>query len=87
MSAYCGKASIASTAKGNLIVGIVSHEQNLHDSHTLPEILHHVEISGGKAARQAVCDRGDRGKREVNGTRIILPGKGLNPSLTSYRPF
>ncbi|MEI2657359.1 MAG: transposase [Nitrosomonas sp.] len=74
---YGSKASIASTAKGNLIVGVVSHEQNLHNSHTLPEILRHVEISRGKAAKQAVCDRGYRGKREVNGTQIILPGKGL----------
>lgn len=72
---YGSKASIASTAKGNLIVGVVSHEQNLHDSHTLPEILRHVEQSRGKAAKQAVCDRGYRGKREVNGTQLILPGK------------
>ncbi len=74
---YGSKASIASTAKGNLIVGVVSHEQNLHDSHTLPEILRHVEQSRGKAAKQAVCDRGYRGKREVNGTQLILPGKAL----------
>ena len=66
---YGSKASIASTAKGNLIVGVVNHEQNLHDSYTLPEILRHVEISRGKAAKQAVCDRGYRGKREVNGMR------------------
>ncbi|GJL76709.1 MAG: hypothetical protein NMNS02_28150 [Nitrosomonas sp.] len=26
---------------------------------------------------QAVCDRGYRGKSEVNGTKIILPGKAL----------
>lgn len=38
---YGTKASIASTAKINLIVGVVSHEQNLHNSHTLPEILRH----------------------------------------------
>lgn len=74
---YGSKASIASTAKSNLIVGVVSHEQNRHDSHTLPEILRHVEQSRGRAAKQAVCDRGYRGKREVNGTQIILPGKGL----------
>ena len=64
-----------------MIVGIVSHEQNLHDSHTLPAILRHVEISRGKAAKQAakqaVCDRGYRGKVEVNGMQIILPGKAL----------
>ena len=74
---YGSKASIASTAQGNLIVGVISHEQNQHDSHTLPEILRHVEASRGKAVKQAVCDRGYRGKREVNGTRIILPGKAL----------
>ena len=74
---YGSKASIASTAQGNLIVGVVSHEQNRHDSHTLPEILRHVEASRGKAVKQAVCDRGYRGKREVDGTRIILPRKAL----------
>jgi len=47
------------------------------NSHTLPEILRHVEASRGKAAKQAVCDRGYRGKREVNGTSIILPAKAL----------
>lgn len=74
---YGSKASIASTAQGNLIVGVVSHEHNLHDSHTLPAILNHVETSRGQAAKQAVCDRGYRGKQEVNGVRIVLPGKAL----------
>ena len=74
---YASKASIASTAKGNLIVGVVSHEQNLHDSNTLPEILRHVEISRGRAAKQAVCDRGYRGKREVNGTSDHFAWKGI----------
>jgi IS5 family transposase len=74
---YGCKASIASTAKSNLIVGVVSHEQNLHDSHTLPEILAHVAASRGKAAKIAVCDRGYRGKSSVNETHIILPNKAL----------
>ncbi|MDR4516384.1 MAG: IS5 family transposase [Nitrosomonas sp.] len=74
---YGSKASIACTARNNIIVGVVNHEQNLHDSHTLPEILQHVETSRGKTAKQAVCDRGYRGKSEVNGTTIILPGKAL----------
>lgn len=74
---YGCKASIASTATSNIIVGVVSHEQNLHDSHTLPEILTHVEASRGKAAKQGVCDRGYRGKSCVNGTLIILPKKAL----------
>lgn len=74
---YGSKASIASTATSNLIVGVVSHEQNLHDSHTLPEILAHVKTSRGKVAKQGVCDRGYRGKNKVNETQIILPKKAL----------
>lgn len=82
---YGSKASIASTAKSNLIVGVVNHDQNMHDSHTLPEILRHVEASRGKAAKQAVCDRGYRGKREVNGTNIVLPGNALKKDTRYQR--
>ena len=74
---YGKKVSIASTAKGNLIVGVLSHESNLHDSHTLPEVLKHIETSRGKAVKQAVCDRGYRGKQIVDGTAITLPKKSL----------
>ena len=58
-------------------MGVVSHEQNLHDSHTLPEVLAHVETLRGKVAKIAVCDRGYRGKSSVNETQIILPKKAL----------
>ena len=34
---YGNKVSVASTAKSNVIVDAVSHEKNLHDSHTLPK--------------------------------------------------
>jgi transposase, IS5 family len=52
-------------------------EQNLHDSHTLPEILALVKTSRDKAAKQGVCDRGYRGKSSINETQIILPKKAL----------
>lgn len=74
---YGNKVSIASTAKGNIIVGAVSHERNCHDSHTLPGVLHHIKISRGKAVKNGICDRGYRGKKEVDGTQIILPQNPL----------
>jgi IS5 family transposase len=74
---YGNKVSVASTAKGNLIVGVVSHEINIHDGHTLPEVLEHIKASRGKAVKRGVVDRGYRGKNEVNGTEIILPKKPL----------
>ena len=70
---YGSKASIASTAKTNIIVGVVSHESNLHDNQTLPEVLSHIESSRGKEVKQAVCDRGYRGKKKFGNTDIILP--------------
>jgi len=74
---YGNKVSIASTAKSNLIVGVVSHEKNVHDGHTLPQVLRHITESRGQTVKQAVCDRGYRGKSEVDGTQIILPKKPL----------
>ncbi len=40
-------------------------------------MLEHIEASRGKAVKQAVCDRGYRGAKEVNGAEIILPKKPL----------
>ena len=74
---YGNKVSIASTAKSNIIVGVVSHEQSIYDGHTLPAILAHIKRSRGMAAKQATCDRGYRGKRYVNGTEIVLPKSPL----------
>jgi len=74
---YGNKVSIASTAKTNIIVGVVSHESNIHDNHTLPDILSHVERSRGKEVKQAVCDRGYRGKKTWGTTEIILPASPL----------
>jgi len=42
---YGNKVSIAATAKPNIIVGVVSHPHNLHDSKILPEVLMHCQNS------------------------------------------
>lgn len=70
---YGNKVSIAATAKSNIIVGVASHERNLHDSKALPDILSHLEASRGKTAKTAACDRGYREPKNVGETRIILP--------------
>ena len=74
---YGNKVSVASTAKSNVIVGVVSHPDHCHDSHTLPEVLEYIRRSRGKCVIKAVCDRGYRGKKQVDGTEIMLPGKAL----------
>nr|WP_240142303.1 transposase [Nitrosomonas sp. GH22] len=75
---YGSKASIASAAQGSLIVDVASHEQNMHDNHTLPAILHHVEASRGKAcqARQQ-CVIATIVASVKSTESIVLPGKTL----------
>ena len=34
---YCRKASVVSTLKGKIIIGVASHDENIHDSYTLRE--------------------------------------------------
>ncbi len=74
---YGNKVSIASTANSNIIVGVVSHERNIHDNHTLPDVLSHIQNSRHKEVKQAVCDRGYRGKKQFGNTDIILPTSPL----------
>ena len=58
-------------------MGVASHERNIHDNHTLPEVLAHIKSSRGKEVKQAVCDRGYRGKKKFGETDIILPAPPL----------
>ena len=74
---YGNKVSIAATAKTNIIVGVASHDRNLHDSKTLPDVLTHLKASRGTTAKTAVCDRGYRGPKHVSDTQIILPAPSL----------
>ena len=74
---YGNKVSIAATAKSNIIVGVVSHPNNIYDYHTLPDVLKHIEGSRGSPVKTAVCDRGYKGKNKVGDTDIVLPKKPL----------
>ncbi len=74
---YGAKASVVSTAKRGIILAAVSHEQPVHDTHTLEEVLGKAMAVRKKQIRRGVCDRGYRGKKLVGETQIILPGTPL----------
>ena len=76
---YGNKVSIVSTKDSNIIVGVASHEKNIHDSKTLDEAIGHANSNRckNKPIKQAVCDRGYVGAKEVLGAKIILPKKAL----------
>ncbi|SMM99495.1 Mobile element protein [uncultured Candidatus Thioglobus sp.] len=74
---YGNKVSIVSTKDTNIIVGVVSHDKNIHDSKTLDSAIAHANSNRIKSIKQAVCDRGYVGAKEVLGAKIILPKKAL----------
>ena len=74
---YGTKASIVTTAKSNIIIGVSAHEKNEHDSKTLEAALSHANKHRTKPIIEAICDRGYRGKKEVLHTKIRIPGTPL----------
>jgi hypothetical protein len=78
MFATNNKVSIVSTKDTNIIVGVASHDKNIHDSKTLTVAISHANRN--KPIKQAVCDRG------YVGANIILPKKALKRD-NRYRPL
>ena len=70
---YGTKASIVTTAKQGIILAAVSHDKNIHDSHTLEEVLYKTNQVRKKSPVRAVCDRGYRGVKQIGATEIVLP--------------
>ena len=70
---YGTKASLVTTMKGNIIIGAVAHKKNEHDSKTLESALASANRHRTKPIVEAICDRGYRGKKEVDGTIICIP--------------
>ena len=70
---YGTKASLVTTMKSNVIIGVVAHEKNEHDSKTLEAALASANKHRTKPIIEAICDRGYRGKKEVDGTVICIP--------------
>jgi len=74
---YGTKASLVTTMKSNIIIGVVAHQKNEHDSKTLEAALSSANKHRTKPIVEAICDRGYRGKKEVGGTVICIPDKPL----------
>lgn len=59
-------------SEGGIILGAKSF-RNEYDGHTIEESLRQVECLTGKRIRNLAGDRGYRGRKEINGTRILIP--------------
>ena len=65
--------SIAVVPGSNIIVGVKNFNGNPNDSRTLEPSLDNVEQISGIKFKNAIVDRGYKGKKQVNGTIIVTP--------------
>jgi IS5 family transposase len=72
---FGSKASVAMCKQSGVIVAAVAHEKNLYDGDTLPEVLGLAEVVMEQRPDKAIVDRGYRGRKSVEGTEVLVPGK------------
>lgn len=74
---YGRKASVVTTAKSGVIVGVQSHDEHQHDSKTLKSALDHAMTHRKKKIKLAVVDRGYRGAKKYVKCDVLLPSAPL----------
>jgi IS5 family transposase len=72
---FGSKASVVMTKTAGVIVGAVAHAENLYDGDALRPALQQAKTITGKQPARAIVDRGYRGRKEVDGTEVMLPGQ------------
>jgi len=70
---FGSKVSFAVVPGVNIIVGVKNFNGNPNDTTTLQPALDNVEKISGIKFKNAIVDRGYKGKKEVNGTTIVTP--------------
>ena len=74
---FGSKVAVVRGARSGVITGMRNFNTNLYDGHTLEPALAQSErvrvMAGGNRPKQAVVDRGGKGKKQINGTEICIP--------------
>jgi len=77
------KSSIVKTKRSGVIIGAMAFSENIYDGDTLSPQLKQVERLTDKMPKYGIVDRGYRGRKVIEGVRIITPGK-LISSASKY---
>lgn len=72
---FGNKSGIAKTKTG-VIVGAMAFKGNPYDGDTLSEQLKQVERLSGMKVQRALVDRGYRGRKWIDDTKVEIPGNG-----------
>ena len=77
------KASVTMLRDSGVIVSAVSFKENLYDGDTLEPALEQASCMTGKTFKSVLVDKGYRGRKNVSGTEIVIPGK-ISKKLSAY---
>lgn len=75
---FGSKASIMVDQHSGIIMGAINFTETLHSSKTIPEALEQYERLNGELPKEVYVDRGYRGVKEYNGTKINTPKPDKN---------
>lgn len=81
---FGNKSGIVLTKTTKIVVGALAFEDNPYDGHTLEEHLIQTEYLTGSRPKIGIADRGYKGKKNIDGTEIILPSSP-NKNNTLYQ--
>ena len=81
---FGNKSSIVKTKKSGIIVGAMAFSENIYDGDTLEPQLKQTERLTGRKPRYGITDRGYKGRKVVNGIKIIIP-KRLHATASRYQ--
>jgi IS5 family transposase len=70
---FGNKSGFVLTKTSKIVVGALAFEGNPYDGHTLEEHLLQTEYLTNKRPKAGIVDRGYKGKKNIDGTEIILP--------------
>jgi IS5 family transposase len=78
------KASVTMLRDSGVIVSAVSFKENLYDGDTLEPALEQASEMTGKTFSSVLVDKGYRGRKNVSGTEVVIPGK-ISKKLSYYQ--
>jgi len=83
---FGNKVGLVTTSnKGKkIILGIKAFLQTPYDGHTIEPLLEQMETGGQQLPKELVYDRGGKGKSEIRGVKISIPGKPRK-TATAYQ--
>jgi len=73
---FGNKSCFALTKKSGIVVGALAFEDNIYDGHAIEPQLEQVEDLIGRLPETALVDRGCKGRKNIMGVNIKIPGSG-----------